>query len=238
MSARYYITGTDTGVGKTRVTAAIAHALVSHRHAAGERGDVTIVKLVQTGVDANEPGDAHEAAGLVPCASRELYRFREPADPWTAALVANRTPLVAIDVANELDRIDGDLVIEGSGGAAVPLNADESLDDVAHLARVETILVVGLRLGCLNHAILTLAYLAARSAIVPCIVLTEPWGALDPTYRSQVERVLTAKIPPNLATARHPSTSGTGKPHIVHVPFDGDAARSVARAAGAMTFIR
>jgi dethiobiotin synthetase len=238
MSARYYITGTDTGVGKTRVTAAVAHALVSRRHAAGERGDVTIVKLVQTGVAGNDPGDAHEAGALVPCASRELHRFREPADPWNAALVEKREPLRAIEIANELDRIDGDLVIEGSGGAAVPLNADESLDDVARLARVETVLVVGLRLGCLNHAILTLTYLASGSAIVPCIALTEPWGAVDAAYRSQVERVLTAKIPHNLATARQPSASVWGKPHIVHMPFEADAARSVARAAGAMTFIR
>ncbi len=230
MSVRYAITGTDTGVGKTRVTAAVARALFSRKCATGERGDVTIVKLVQTGVDADEPGDAREAASLVPCASRELYRFSEPADPWTAALVANHTPLRAIDLANELEAIDGDLVIEGSGGAAVPLNADESLDDVVRLARARTILVVGLRLGCLNHAILTLAYLAARSAAVPCIALTEPWGPVDPTYRGQVERVLTAKIPPKLATAH--------RPQFVHVPFEADAARSVARAADAMTFIR
>ena len=228
MSAHYYITGTDTGVGKTRVTAAVARALVFRRRATSERGDVTIVKLVQTGVDARDSGDAHEAASLVPCASRELYRFREPADPWTAALVANRTPLRAIDLAHELGSIDGDLVIEGSGGAAVPLNADESLDDVAHLARAPTIVVVGLRLGCLNHAILTLAFLAGRRAIVPCIVLTEPWGAVDPAYRGQVERVLTAKIP----------QAFLGKPQFVHVPYDTDAERSVARAAGTMTFIR
>ncbi len=238
MNARYYITGTDTGVGKTRVTAAVARALVTRRRAAGERGDVTIVKLVQTGVDPNEHADAYEAAALVPCANRELRRFREPADPWTAALVDGCEPLRAIELANELDRIDSDLVIEGSGGAAVPLNASESLDDVARIANVETILVVGLRLGCLNHAILTLTYLAARSAIVPCIALTEPWGAVDAAYRGQVERVLTAKMPLDLATARHRGTSQPGQPQIVHVPFDGDAARSVARAAGAMTFIR
>lgn len=141
---RLFVTGTD--VGKTRVTAAVARRLVM----GSERP--TIVKLVQTGL----AGDAAEAAALAGCPFAEIARFARPADPWSAALAAQCEPLDAATLAGRLDAVADPLLIEGAGGAAVPLNARESLTDVSALARCDALVAVGLRLGCINHALLTL----------------------------------------------------------------------------------
>jgi dethiobiotin synthetase len=212
---RLYITGTDTDVGKTRVTGALARAL-------REGGDhTTVVKLVQTGADAQEPGDAHVAAALARCDALECRRFAQPADPWTAARSAQEEPARAADLATTLHRLEGSLVVEGSGGAAVPLNEDESITDVAKIAGLETILVVGLRLGCINHARLTLEYLAHRDIPVLGMVLCESRALADPAYAGEVELVL--------------RSSGTV---LGTIPFETDAAASVRRAAGLFTFLR
>jgi len=186
---RLYVTGTDTGVGKTRVTAALARA------ARDRGGACAIVKLVQTGLAPGAPGDAEVAAELAGCAWHELARFEAPADPWSAALAADREPLRAARLAGLLGALPAPLVVEGSGGAAVPLNADESLSDVARIAGCEAILVVGLRLGCLNHALLTLEYLERRAIAVRGLVLCEAFGATDQTYRRDVRRVLAPHAP-------------------------------------------
>lgn len=223
---RLFITGTDTGVGKTRVTAAFARALATERN-------VTIVKLAQTGVDAGEPGDAETAGVLAGCAWRELHRFRLPADPWTAALAEGRTPLRALALASELDALGDDLVIEGSGGIAVPLNDRETLADVALHARAQAVVVVGLRLGCINHATLTLEYLAKRGIALSHVVYTEPWEPVDARYRVQVERALAPRIDACSGASRADSAPTDERVRTCHVPFEVDPTRSVVMAARA-----
>jgi len=184
MMRRMYITGTDTEVGKTRVTAAAAKTL----RASGE--PTSVVKIVQTGLPAGVPGDAQTAGAWVDCPSIELHRFEKPADPWTASRAAGARALRAADLAEEIRRLPGSLVVEGSGGVAVPLNADETISDVAALCKLETILVVGLRLGCINHALLSLEYLKNRDIPILGIVLNERLAAQDPEYPGTVERIL------------------------------------------------
>jgi len=221
----YFVTGTDTGVGKTRVTAALARALVARDKAAGRPPHVTVVKLVQTGLGPGEPGDADEAASLAGCFARELHRFRLPADPWNAALAEGTVPLRARALANELDALTGALVIEGAGGAAVPINDAETFADVAARAGAHAVVTIGLRLGCINHAILTLEFLARRDVAIVALAYTEPWEPVDPAYRLQVERAVSAK------------TSATRAPRAIYLPHDSDAARSVATAAGLVDFL-
>ncbi|GAC1309224.1 MAG: hypothetical protein NVSMB21_15470 [Vulcanimicrobiaceae bacterium] len=254
---RLYVVGTDTGVGKTRVTAALAYtharAIANARAYIAARGESvatavrpplvphasTIVKLVQTGLLPGVPGDAEDAARLVraalrsapvaasepasvgatePVAWRELARFREPADPWNAALAEETEPLAADALAAELDTIAGDLIVEGSGGAAVPLDARHTISDVARAAGCEAVLVVGLRLGCINHAYLTLAYLERLGMPVRGAIATEPFGPVGDAYRHQVERALVAKVR-----------------RIRHLAWDDDAVRSVAGSAAYLT---
>jgi dethiobiotin synthetase len=183
---RYFITGTDTDVGKTRVSAALALAL---RNAALSP---TVVKLVQTGLTQGAAGDAERAGRLAAVPFVELRRFAKAADPWSAAL-AERTPLSCSALAGELASMAGALIVEGSGGVMVPLNAHEQLGDVAAEAGLETIVVVGLRIGCLNHALLTLEHCERRRVAVAGVVLVERWSATTPAYRDDVRRVLQGK---------------------------------------------
>jgi dethiobiotin synthetase len=185
---RYLVTGTDTDVGKTRVTAALALAL----RQAGEK--TTIVKLVQTGLPPRVPGDAAHAGELSGVRYMELARFEKPADPWSAAIAQGATEVRAYELVGALDAIDGAVVAEGAGGVMVPLNPAEHFGHVAAWANLQAILVVGLRLGCLNHALLTLNLCEQLRVPVAGGVLVERWGPTEPGYRDDVVRTLQGKL--------------------------------------------
>lgn len=181
---RYFVTGTDTDVGKTRVAAGLALALRD----AGLRP--TVVKIAQTGVSAEEEGDAQRAARFSCAPWRELARFAKPADPWAAALSAGAHPLEARKLAAEIDAITGCIVTEGAGGVMVPLNERQEIGDVAVLAKLQAVIVVGLRLGCINHALLTLDRCTRLGIPIAGAVLVERWNATAPDYRADVRRAL------------------------------------------------
>lgn len=205
---RLFVFGTDTDVGKTRVTAALAAASVA-------RGDrPTIVKAVQTGLAPGMAGDAAEAGALAGCSWLEFARFRLPADPWSAALAEDAPLLDAAALAARIDGVPSPAIVEGAGGAAVPINAHETLADVAARTSCAAVLATGLRLGCISHTLLTLAYLAARRIPLCGVVLVERWQPVAAEERAGVERAL----------AGHATILGC----IAH---DLDARRSVARAA-------
>lgn len=185
---RYLVTGTDTDVGKTRVTAALAKAL----RTAGE--DPAIVKLVQTGLDAGSPGDAERAGRLAQSRHVELARFRKPADPWSAALAEGTPAVHAEDLARIIDGIAGAVVAEGAGGLAVPLNRAQNFATVAQLAKLRVIVVAGLRLGCMNHALLTLALCDQLKLPVAGCVLVDRWRKSDSSYVTDVRRALQGKV--------------------------------------------
>jgi dethiobiotin synthase len=186
---RLFVTGTDTDVGKTRVTAALAAALV----ALGERP--TVVKAVQTGLEPDASGDAAEAAALAGCSALECARFRLAADPWSAALAESAAPLDAATLARRIEAVPGPLVIEGAGGAAVPLNATETLATVAALTSCEAVVVAGLRLGAISHTLLTLEYLAAHGVRLRGVVLVERWCATGADERARFTRSVANRAP-------------------------------------------
>ena len=185
---RYFVTGTDTDVGKTRVAASLALALKQ----AGK--NPSVVKPVQTGLMPLEEGDARRAARLAGVRFIEIARFENPADPWSAALAQGREPLRARELGDALDALDGALVVEGAGGIMAPLNAREHLGDVAALAKLQTIVAIGLRLGCLNHALLTLRLCRELGLPVAGAVLVERWEPAAEAYRADVMRVLQEKV--------------------------------------------
>jgi dethiobiotin synthetase len=205
---RFFVTGTDTDVGKTRVTAALAAAFVAR----GERP--TIVKAVQTGLVPGAAGDAAYAAALAGCTSLEFARFRLAADPWSAAVAEDAAPLDAATLARRIESVAAPVIVEGAGGAAVPINASETLTTVAALTSCEAVVVAGLRLGCISHALLTLAYLAQHGVPVRGVVLVERWNATTTDERARVVRPI----------AQRATILGL-------VEHDLDAARSVAHAA-------
>lgn len=167
------VTGTDTGVGKTVVTAALAVR-------ARSRGTVTVVKPVQTGVgpesaDPDAPGDVDEVHRLTGCAVQEYAALPDPLAPDSAArLRGTRLPPVRehADRVRVLSEFEDTVVVEGAGGLLVRLDTDGGtlLDLAAELAStlpattaLEVVVVCRPGLGTLNHAELTCAALRARS---------------------------------------------------------------------------
>ena len=160
MSARrLFVTGTDTDVGKTVASVALLRALA-------QRGlQTAALKPVAAGVDAS--GQNTDALLLQrhttlhhPYALINPVLLREAIAPHIAAAkegielsVTNTLALCKPVLSARADVV----VIEGAGGWAVPLNSRETMSDLAQAMRAEVILVVAVRLGCLNHALLTAA---------------------------------------------------------------------------------
>lgn len=165
MTSYVLVTGTDTGVGKTITTAALAL-----RHQA--RGaTVHVVKPVQTGVHANEPGDADVVAALSGVPTHELVRLPEPLAPVQAARRAGRQLASVQHSTDSIAQIDADVVlVEGAGGVTVALDdAGGTLLDLGRALEwhgsVDVVVVCRSGLGTLNHTCLTVD--AVRRAGLP-----------------------------------------------------------------------
>jgi dethiobiotin synthetase len=154
------VTGTDTGVGKTVVTAALAAVA----RARGAR--VAVVKPAQTGVLEGEPGDLEEVTRLSGVTDvHELARYPDPLAPATAARRAAAPEVSAGQVAAHVrDLSDRDLVlIEGAGGVLVRYDRDgATIADTAAALGARAVLVTQAGLGALNHAALSAGALRAR----------------------------------------------------------------------------
>ncbi|MDP2029101.1 MAG: dethiobiotin synthase [Thiobacillus sp.] len=158
-----FVTGTDTGVGKTRVAVALIHAL----RAQGLR--VAAMKPVAAGCAPGELNDDVSAllqATNVAADLRDInpYSFEPPIAPHLAAQQAGvriELPVIVAAYARLAAAADV-VVVEGAGGWRVPLNAREEMADLAQALALPIVLVVGLRLGCLNHALLSAESIAHR----------------------------------------------------------------------------
>ena len=169
-----FVTGTDTGVGKTIVTA----ALVAILHA--RQMNVAVVKPAQTGVQPGEPGDIDEVRRLAgPVHAREGIRLPDPLAPERAALVAG-AELPGLHDQRDLilDAVAGhDAVLaEGAGGVTVSLGKAFGLLDIADQVRqtslpVIWIVVARASLGTLNHSNLTVRAIQDRGFSVRGIVI-------------------------------------------------------------------
>ena len=177
----YFVTGTDTEVGKTFATCALLHA-------ARQKGLQAIgMKPIAAGVDADGRNDDVEQliAASSLAAPRELvnpYCFDAPVAPHIAAAAegqiidAGRIAAAARDLASDVDL----LLVEGVGGFRVPLGDDFDSADLADRLDLPIILVVGLRLGCLNHALLTAEAIQTRGLLLAgwianCVDPDMPW---------------------------------------------------------------
>jgi len=158
MSAQgIFITGTDTGVGKTVIACALVRAL----RQGGRR--VSVMKPVASGSFETSKGlrnsDAlalMEAAGLPAKAYPEVnpYCFQPPISPHIAAEAAKitvNTHLILENYQRLAAQADW-IVVEGAGGWLAPINERETMADLAKALSLPVLLVVGLKLGCLNHA--------------------------------------------------------------------------------------
>ncbi|UGQ14354.1 dethiobiotin synthase [Yinghuangia sp. ASG 101] len=167
------VTGTDTGVGKTVVTAAVAAV------AAARGASVAVVKVAQTGAVPGEAGDVDaigRLAGLTDL--HEFARFPDPLSPAAAARLSGRPPVNAaraVDAVRELAETRRLVVVEGAGGLLVRFDDEgTTLADLAHTLRAQVLVVARPDLGTLNHTALTLEAMAHRG-IDPAGVVIGSW---------------------------------------------------------------
>ena len=161
-ASAWFITGTDTEVGKTFSTCTLLHVLK-------QRGIRAVgMKPVAAGIDADGKNDDVEsliaASGVE--APRPLvnpYLFAPPIAPHIAAQeTGEHIDIERIATAFDALRTLADAVlVEGVGGFRVPLDAEHDAGDLAKRLGLPVILVVGMRLGCINHALLTAESVAA-----------------------------------------------------------------------------
>jgi dethiobiotin synthetase len=155
----FFITGTDTGVGKTLVSAGLIHKLVAKGlRVAGMKPVATGCKW-KGGVLRSEDADLllTEANVKAPYDWVTPYAYEPPISPHIAA--KHHRGYISLehiaDCKAQLLQMADAVIVEGVGGFRVPLNDDQDTADMALLLGLPLILVVGLRLGCLNHALLT-----------------------------------------------------------------------------------
>jgi dethiobiotin synthetase len=206
-----YVTGTDTGIGKTRVSTALLHAL----RARGLRA--VGMKPVASGCEATAAGWRNADALALQAASDPVPGYAD-LNPYALPLplapeLAARDAGVEIDLSRILAahaRLQAQadvVVVEGVGGWDAPLSATLRQVDVVRALDLPVVLVVGLRLGCLNHAILSARAIAADGARL----LGWIGNAIDPDMdrREEQRPMLQARIPaPCLGWLPHAPEAG------------------------------
>ncbi len=174
-----FVTGTDTGVGKTVVACALARGL----RAAGV--DVGVMKPVETGVPASGPEDAlalRAAAGVDdPIELVCPLRFGLPAAPLVAARAEGREASLAPirEAFAALAKRHALMLVEGAGGLLVPFDERTDMADLARTLELPVLIVARTALGTINHTRLTLEAADARGLDVLGVVLSHAQGPLS-----------------------------------------------------------
>ncbi|MFY0666132.1 MAG: dethiobiotin synthase [Natronospirillum sp.] len=198
MMQRYFVTGTDTDVGKTYVTTRLLEAgAAMGLQVQGLKPVAAGATDLEGGHWINEDAMALLGASNTGLSLPELNPIALPlaASPHLAATEAG----VTLTVKDILERLQPALsrpadvtLIEGAGGWLVPINAQETMADLAVALGYPVILVVGMRLGCLNHALLTAQ--AIRLSGLPCVgwvanVMAHPMAQLAENITSIEQRL-------------------------------------------------
>lgn len=202
-----FVTGTDTGVGKTRIAAGLLLALRARgRRAVG-------MKPVSCGCRMTPVGPRHDDALLLHACGSDAglsyedinpYAFVPPVSPHLAAADAG----VTIDLQRLRESLHARhagadfVVVEGAGGWHAPIGAGETMADLARAFELPVVLVVGMRLGCLSHALLS------RDAILAAGLPLAGWVAnlLDPDMAMLAGNIATLRerlAAPLLGTVPH-----------------------------------
>lgn len=198
-----FVTGTDTGVGKTLVTCAIMHALSQQGITVAGMKPVAAGVTLQNREWHNEDTDAIISASsmMLPPALVTPYLLKTAISPNIAATLEN-TVIQWTRISDSYDQIRelaGSVIVEGIGGFKVPLSESYTVADLAVQFGLPVVLVVGLRLGCLNHALLSAEAILSRGLSLAGWVANH----IDPMMLYDAENIasLEQHIPaPRLAT--------------------------------------
>jgi dethiobiotin synthetase len=208
----YFVTGTDTGVGKTLISCALLHAF------AAQGWRVAGMKPVAAGLDddgLNEDVKMLRASSTVLATLGQInpYSFAHPIAPHIAAQHAGvRINLERISESyRELAAQAEVVIVEGAGGFLVPLNDKQNSADLAVTLGLPVILVVGMRLGCLNHALLSMKVIAdygltcagwvANILDKDMLALNENIAALQLRIQAPLLGIVAYQIEPNVDAA-------------------------------------
>jgi dethiobiotin synthetase len=182
-----FITATDTGVGKTLVTA----ALVAHLT---QRGiDVGVMKPIETGVSRSTKAQSDGARLRRTAGSHDPivevcpYVFRLPMAPLSAARAEGATVRVAtiMRAFRTLQSRHEVVLVEGVGGVRVPITSSLDVSDLIYRMKLPALVVGRVSLGGINHALLTLGALRQRKISVLALVLNQTFPAQTATARAQ-----------------------------------------------------
>jgi len=189
------VTGTDTGVGKTYVTAALAAACLRD----GRR--VGVLKAAQTGPDDDAAWIAARVPGIT---VQTALRYEAAVAPAVAARLEGAPepglePIVA--AARELRACSGGLLVEGSGGLLVPINERETFAELALALGLPLLIVVRPGLGTLNHTALTVEVARARGLAVVGVVVCGT--SADPDVAERTNLIELGRIAPVLGVLPH-----------------------------------
>ncbi|KVO90671.1 dethiobiotin synthase [Burkholderia ubonensis] len=188
-----FVTGTDTEIGKTFVSAALLHGFARLGLRAAAMKPVAAGAYEQDGVWRNEDADQLDAAAnvVLPPELRTPFLLKAPAAPHLAAAQEGVTLDLDTIVAchrEALTRADV-VVVEGAGGFRVPLTGTRDMADLAVALGVPVVLVVGVRLGCISHALLTADAIRQRGLTLAGWVANH----VDPAMAFQDENVATLR---------------------------------------------
>jgi dethiobiotin synthetase len=183
----YFVTGTDTGVGKTLVSCALAAGWAARGFRVG------VMKPCETGCPPEAPADALallRASGAAQSLAQTCpYRLRLPLSPEEAAKAEGVT-LDLDEVAQSTQKLisqNDRVVIEGAGGLLVPLNSSTDTADFAARLGLPLVVVARAGLGTINHSRLTLEAAQNRGLRVRAVVLVQSRPERDPSYDSNPE---------------------------------------------------
>ncbi|MGC2235973.1 MAG: dethiobiotin synthase [Pyrinomonadaceae bacterium] len=152
-----FVTGTDTGIGKTIVSAALVCAL-------RQKESVCYWKPVQTGIE--EDNDTETVGKLANCSAQEIFdkgfRLEKPLSPHLSARLAN-VEITIEKVLSFLEKDERFLIAEGAGGVLVPLNGSELMIDLIKALDLPVLIAARSGLGTINHTLLAIEALRARN---------------------------------------------------------------------------
>ena len=235
-----FITGTDTNVGKTTITAALILALQQQNTSVG------ILKPIETGVDSEhrEHSDTDRLRHLLsptpPFDSVCLYSFPQPLAPLAAA----RETGITIDFSpirshmHKLAQQHSFLLIEGAGGTFTPITPSHTMRDLVAFLNVPCVIVGHTNLGGINHCLLTLKALQHAGITVCGIVLNEPksqrtTAAIQQQQKSTVELIRELSLPPVFGPIQYEEVVETNWQKGVHLLAEHSEIRRLATHLGA-----
>ncbi len=163
-----FITGTDTGVGKTHVSAQLAKQAISRGQ------EVCYYKLIETGVEDKPLDEAvvRQKANHPKLITNTLRTFKKPASPHFAASLENKK-IGFFQLVSEARRLQrGDLTLwEGAGGILVPIDEKYYVIDFARELKAEVVIVGRAGLGAINHILMTIECVQRRSLHINKVIL-------------------------------------------------------------------